>query len=49
MKTHGIFILDSEEGFRLAEEFKAKLENQNYKVTSVPYGSIGVRIKGVAQ
>ena len=41
-----IFILDSEDGFKLAEEFKASLENQGLKVETKPWGFNGVRIKG---
>ena len=47
MEKEKIFILDCEEGFKLAENFKAKLENENYKVETKPYTFNGVRIKGV--
>ena len=43
----GIFILDSEKGFKLAERFKAKLENKGFRVITQPYTSKGVRIMGV--
>ena len=46
MNTEKIFILDSEEGFRLSEAFKAKLENEGYNVTTTPYAFSGVRITG---
>ena len=44
-----IFILDSEQGFKLAEKFKAKLENKGFMVETEPYTSNGVRIKGVGK
>lgn len=46
MNQEKIFILDSEEGFKLAEEFKFKLENEGYKVIVKPYGLNNVRIIG---
>ena len=47
INTENIFILDSEEGFNMAEEFKQKLENEGYKVITKTYGLNGVRITGV--
>lgn len=41
-----IFILDSEIGFKMAEKFKAKLENKGFKVITKTYGLNGVRITG---
>lgn len=42
-----IFILDSKNGFNLAESFKSKLENKGFRVITTTYGLNGVRITGV--
>lgn len=46
MNKEKIFILDSNEGFNLAEKFKRDLENLNFIVTTKPYGLSGVRVTG---
>jgi len=48
-KIEKIFILDNEEGFKLAEEFKAELENKGCKVKTSPYALNGVRISGMVE
>ena len=45
-ETEQIFILDSERGFKLAERFKAKLENKGFKVKTEPYTTNGIRVTG---
>ena len=42
-----VFNLDSEKNFNSAERFKAKLENQGFKVIVDNYGFNSILIKGV--
>ena len=46
IQTEQIFILDSEQAYKMAERFKSKLENKGFKVTTTPYALNGVRISG---
>jgi hypothetical protein len=44
--TQKIFSLETEKSFKDAERFKTQLENKGLKVTSLPYGLNGVKIRG---
>lgn len=49
MRKSAIFMLDTIEGYNMAERFKFELECGGYKVTTSPYTTCGVRIEGVKE